>query len=402
MNAIGRRWVIWGVIGVALVAGLVYAFQPQPTPVDFATVVRGPLVVTVDEEGETRVRDVFVVSAPVAGRVRRIEVEVGDPVSAQQTAVAELEPIDPAFLDLRSEALAEAALRAAEANKALAEAELSEAEAEFEFAGTEIQRARRLRKTQMISESALDDAERRFKTTRATVATAKARLQVRIFEFERARAQLLSPVQTQSTTGALEYVPLLAPVDGKILRVLHESEGVVEAGDPLVEIGDPTDLEIVVDFLSSDAVKIAPGQRVIIEEWGGGAALSGRVRLVEPFGFTKVSALGIEEQRANVIIDFTSPRAEWQRLGHGYQVEVRVVLWEGTHVLKVPLTALFRHADEWAVFAEVDGRASHRKVKLGQRTGLEVEIVEGVDAGDRVIVSPSDRVTDGVRIRPRA
>ncbi|NIR31105.1 MAG: HlyD family efflux transporter periplasmic adaptor subunit [Gammaproteobacteria bacterium] len=402
MHAVWRRWVIWGVLGAALAAGVIYAFWPQPIPVDLATVVRGPLVVTVNEEGETRIRDVFVLSAPVAGRVRRIEAEVGDNVVAEQTVVAEIEPADPAFLDLRSEAVAEAALRVVEANKALAEAQLAEAEAEFEFASSELRRARRLFGTEMISQSALDDAERRYKTAQAAVATARAGLQVHLFELERARAQLVSPVQTQQAHGACACVPLLAPVDGKILRVVRESEGVVEAGDALIEIGDPTDLEIVVDFLSSDAVKIGPGQRVIIEEWGGDKALSGRVRLVEPFGFTKISALGIEEQRTNVIIDLTSPLGEWQRLGHGYQVEVRVVLWEGTEVLKLPLTALFRHGGEWAVFVEKQAHARLRTVKIGRRTGLEAEIVAGVSSGDRVIVSPSDRITDGVRIRPRA
>lgn len=401
MNPAWRRWLIWSLLCAALVAGLAYAFLPQPIPVDLATVVRGPLVVTVDEEGETRVRDVYVLSAPLAGRVRRIEAEVGDRIVAEQTVVAEIEPIDPAFLDVRSEAQAQAALRAAEANKALAEAELGEVEAEFEFAQAELQRAQRLIEAQTISEQALDDAERRYKTTRAAVATARARFQVRRFELQRAQAQLMSPVHAQAGHGACECVPLLAPVHGKILRVLHKSEGVVEAGEPLVEIGDPTDLEVVVDFLSTDAVKIAPGQRVIIEEWGGGMALSGRVRLVEPFGITKVSALGIEEQRVDVIIDFTSPPADWQRLGHGYQVEARVVLWQGTDVLKLPLTALFRSGDEWAVFVEEDRRARLRVVKVGRRTGLEAEIIEGVDPGDRIVVSPSDRISDSVRIHSR-
>lgn len=402
MDAVWRRWIVWGVLGAALAAGLVYAFRPQPIPVDLATVARGPLIVTVDEEGETRVRDVFVLSAPVAGRALRIDAEVGDAVVAEQTVVAEIEPIDPAFLDLRSETQARAALRASEANKTLAEAELVEAEAEFEFAVSELERARRLRKTKTISERDLDDAQRRYKTSRAAVATVKARLQVRIFELQRAQAQLMSPVHTQAAHGACECVPLLAPVNGKILRILHKSEGVVEAGDPLLEIGDPEDLEIVADFLSSDAVRISPHQRVIMEQWGGGEPLSGTVRLVEPFGSTKISALGIEEQRVNVIIDFTSPRPDWQRLGHGYQVEVRVVLWEGTDVRKVPLTALFRHGNDWAVFAEEEGRARLRTVEVGRRTGLEAEVIGGLESGERVVISPSDRITEGVRIRPRA
>lgn len=402
MSAAWRRWSIWGVLGVVLVGSLVYAFRPQPITVDLAEIARGPMVVTADEEGETRVRDVFVLSAPVAGRALRIDAEVGDVVVAEQTMVAEIEPQDPAFLDVRSEAQARAALRAAEANRDLAAAVLVEAEAELEFAESEVERNRRLRRSNTISERELDEAERRYKTARATVATARAGLQVRVFELERAQAQLMSPVHTKPSADACDYcVPLLAPVNGRILRVLRKSEGVVEAGTPLVEIGDPEDLEIVVDFLSSDAVKITPGQRVIIEEWGGGAPLAAQVRLVEPFGFTKVSALGIEEQRVNVIMDFTSPPAEWRRLGHGYQLEVRVVLWEGADVTKVPLTALFRSGDDWAVFVEEDARASLRVVRIGRRSGREAEIVQGVDAGDRVVVSPSDRVTDGVRIRPR-
>ena len=212
----------------------------------------------------------------------------------------------------------------------------------------------------------------------------------------------MSPVHTRASHDLCECVPLLAPVHGRILRVLHKSEGVVEAGEPLIEIGDPADLEVVVDFLSSDAVRIKPGQRVIVEQWGGGAALSGRVRLVEPSGFTKISALGIEEQRVNVIIDFTSPPSDWQSLGHGYQVTVRVVLWEGSDVRKLPLTALFRHGDQWAVFVEQDGRARLRVIELGQRTGLEAEVIEGVEPGERVVLSPSDRISDGVRIRARA
>ncbi|MDX1431083.1 MAG: HlyD family efflux transporter periplasmic adaptor subunit [Gammaproteobacteria bacterium] len=401
MSTASRRWVIWGAMAAIVVAGLVFAFRPQPVPVDLADVTRGPLVVTVDEEGETRIRDVFVLSAPVAGRVRRIEVEVGDAVIAERTVVAEIEPADPAFLDPRSEAQARAALSAADAAKELAEAELVEAEVELEYATTEVERARRLIRSKTISQRELDEAERRFKTARAAVDTARAALQMRGFELERARAQLMSPVQTQSAHGLCECVPLTAVVDGRILRVLRESAGVVQAGDPLVEIGDPEDLEIVADYLSSDAVKIVAGQRVIIEEWGGEGALDGRVRLVEPFGFTKVSALGIEEQRVNVIIDFTSPREDWRRLGHGYQVEIRVVLWEGEEVLKLPLTALFRHGTDWAVFVADDGRARRQVVQLGRRAELEAEVVQGLEPGDRVVLSPSDRISDGVRIRSR-
>lgn len=401
MTATQRRGLLWGTIAASLVGALIYAFRPQAVAVDEVIVERGELVVTVDEEGETRIRDVFVISAPVTGWVKRIEAEVGDAVVAGATVVAEIEPIDPAFLDLRSETQAEADLNVAQANRALAAAELEQARAEYEFAQTELERARKLVAGATISQQALDDVERRARTTRAALATARARQQVRDFELARAEAQLLSPRESRAARGTCECVPLTAPVDGRVLRLVHESEGVVAAGTALMEIGDPSDLEIVVDFLSVDAVQIEPGQRVIIDQWGGGAALTGRVRRVEPSGFTKISALGIEEQRTNVIIDITSPAAQWQRLGHGYQVETRVVLWEGRDVLVVPLTALFRHGDAWAVFVIDGGRARLRQVQLGRRNGFDAEVRDGLARGEQVILSPSDRVSDGVRVEPR-
>ncbi len=396
-----RRLALWGVLLLGLAAGLAFAFWPRPVPVDLAPVVRGHLVVTVDEEAETRVRDVFVLSAPVGGRLRRIDSDVGDRVIAGETVVARIEPADPAFLDVRSESQAEAAVLAAEAGQMLARAELAEAQAELEFARSDVERARQLIRSNTISRRAHDEAERLFKTRQASVETAAAGLKMRQFELTRARARLVSPVETQALHGNCDCVSILAPVSGHILRLVRESEGVVRAGDPLVEIGDPGDLEIVSDLLSSDAVKVAPGQRVVIDDWGGETQLAGVVRRVEPYGFTKVSALGIEEQRVNVIIDIAADPDLWRRLGHGYRVEVRIVLWEGQEVLKVPLTALFRDGDEWAVFVEQSGRALRRRVALGHRSGLEAEIVSGLDEDLRVILHPSDRIVDGLAISAR-
>jgi HlyD family secretion protein len=212
----------------------------------------------------------------------------------------------------------------------------------------------------------------------------------------------VSPVETHGQDGTRERVALVAPVTGRVLRVPNDSARVVTPGEPLLEIGNPHDLEIVVDLLSSDAVRVAPGQRVIVDGWGGEAPLAGRVRRVEPFGFTKISALGIEEQRVNVVIDFTSPPEQWEGLGHGYQVDVHIVLWEEADVLKVPLTALFREGDGWAVFAAADGRARRRTVRLGRRTGLEAQILDGLAAGERVVVHPGERVVEGVRIESRS
>ena len=401
MSVAARRTVFWGLLLLVLAAGLVYAFRPQPVPVDLVRVERGPLVVTVSEEGETRVRDVFAISAPIAGRARRIEIEVGDPVKADQTVVAEIEPIDPAFLDVRSEAQARAAVRTAEAASDLAKAELDRAQADLVFAEQEVKRSRRLIRDDTIAQRRLDEDERAYKTAKANLATARAALDMRGAELERARAELLSPLQARGLQPSCPCVPVTAPVSGRVLQVIHESEGVVSAGEPLIEIGDPEDLEIVADLLSTDAVKVEAGQRVMVEEWGGGALLNGRVERVEPFGFTKVSALGIEEQRVNVIVDFTDPAERWKRLGHGYQLEVRIVLWESDDVLRVPLSALFREGGDWAVFVEREGRAEKRLIKPGRQNGLESEILEGLEAGERIVLYPSDRVVEGVGLAAR-
>jgi HlyD family secretion protein len=396
-----RRLVFWGVIVAFVAVGLVFAFRPQAVAVDESRVTRGSLVVTVEDEGRTRVHDIYVLSAPVTGRMRRIDLHVGDAVTALETVIAEIEPIDPAFLDPRSEAQARADVRAAESAEKLARAEVEMAQAELDFAHREFDRARELIQQSTISQRELDTAERNYRTRRASLLTAQAALDRSAYQLERARAQLLSPADTPRGGADCACIALRSPVDGEILQLRQQSEGVVVASTPLVEVGDPRDLEIAVDLLSADAVKVEPGQRAIIDGWGGDAPLEGRVRLVEPFGFTKVSALGIEEQRVNVIIDLVSPRDEWTRLAHGYQVDARIVLVERNDVLKVPLTALFRDGAEWAVFADVDGRAKLRRVLLGQRNGIEAEIAEGLDDGDRVVLHPSDRVADGVRIVPR-
>jgi HlyD family secretion protein len=325
---------------------------------------------------------------------------VGDPVVANETVLAQIEPGDPSFLDPRSEAQARAMIQAAEAARDLATAAVQDADAQYEFARAEYARMQELVVEGSVSKRDLDSAERDYKARRAGLGTARAALQVRNYELELARAQLVSPLQTQGPQEECECIPITAPVSGRILQIVDRSERVVREGDMLMQIGDSTDLEIVVDYLSMDAVKIEAGQRVIIENWGGNVLLEGRVRLVEPFGFLKISALGIEEQRVNVIIDFANDKG-WERLGHGYQVESRVVLLEADAVLTVPLTALFRDGEHWALFIEEDGRARLRHVEMGQRNGVIAEIGDGLEAGNRVVVHPSDRITDGVRIASR-
>jgi len=395
-----KRILMWGVILGILVVALAFSFRPRPVMVDLFEIQPGPLVVTLDEEGETRVHDVYSLSAPVAGRMQRIDWHVGDPVTANATVVAKIEPVDPVFLDARSEAQVRATIQASEAARELAKAQVRDAQAQYEFARAEYTRMQELVVEGSVSRRDLDSAERDFKARRAGLETARAALQVRNFELELARASLVSPRETQQPREDCDCIPITAPVSGSILQITNRSGRVVREGDVLMQIGDPRDLEIVVDYLSMDAVKIEAGQRVMIDNWGGDAPLEGRVRRVEPFGFLKVSALGIEEQRVNVIIDFASDEG-WERLGHGYQVESRVVLWEADDILAVPLTALFRIDDGWGLFVEDQGRARLRRVDLGQRNGVVAQIRDGLQAGDSIVSHPSDRVVDGVRIASR-
>ncbi len=364
-----KRLTFWGPLALALALVLAWLFRPAAVPVDLVAVDRGPLTVSVSDEGETRVRDMYVVSAPVPGRMQRIELEAGDAVVADQTLVARIEPSDPSFLDVRSAAEARANVDAAAAARTHAEAQVRRAQAELDFARAEYERIRALARSHTVSENELDSAQRRARTSEAALAEAQAERKVRESEYQVARARLLAPGAARQRVADCDCVSVYSPVSGQVLRIVNESEGVVASGTPLVEVGNPGLLEVVVDLLSADAVRVEAGQRVIIEAWGGDQPLDGVVQRVEPFGFTKVSALGIEEQRVNVVIDITSPRERWERLGHGYRVEPRIVLWESSDVLRVPLSALFRQGDKWAVFVEQGGRAELREVEIGQGNG---------------------------------
>jgi HlyD family secretion protein len=401
MSATNKRVIIWAMLTGLVALGLLLAFRPQAVLVDLTSVQPGSMAVFVADEGYTRVHDMYELSAPVAGQVQRIQVHAGDAVVAGETVVAQIEPGDPSLLDPRSEAQARAALQTAESALDLARAEVKQAEAEMEFAESEWRRANDLLASGMISRRDFDDAERAHKAGKADLDTARAGFQMGLFELEQVRTQLLSPGEARQARGDCECIPIMAPVSGRVMRIPNPSARVVGAGEVLMEIGDPESLEVVVDFLSIDAVLISPGQEVIIDEWGGAKPLAGRVRMVEPFGFTKVSALGIEEQRVNVTIDFTDPIKQRQRLGHGYQVQARVQIWKADSVLTVPLTALYRIDQGWAVFVSEDGRAHSRPVRIGQRNGLVAEVAEGLQPGDQVLTHLSDRVTEGVRVRQR-
>lgn len=393
-----RRATFIGGTVLLFAALLLWSFRPQPVPADFAPVTRGTLSVTIDDEGETRVRNVYVVSAPVAGRVERITLEVGDPVIAGETVVAVFQPQDPALLDVRS-------LSEAEAGVGLAEAEQARARAELDFARQELTRAERLAKEGTIAAATLDRARLQLRTAQAAFNQASAAAAKRRADLQTASAAMASAGNGGKADETVRNVPVRAPVSGRILKRMQVSAGLLGAGTPILEIGDPADLEIVTDLLSTDAVKVREGHEVVIDDWGGPHPLKGAVRRIEPFGFTKVSALGVEEQRVNVVIDIASPHADWAVLGHGYRVMTRIVTHRAENVPKVPVGALFRTGADWSVYSvEGNGRrgtARLRTVTLGARNTLEAEIAQGLAENDLVIVYPSDQVADGVRVAVR-
>ncbi|HTF35569.1 MAG TPA: HlyD family efflux transporter periplasmic adaptor subunit [Myxococcota bacterium] len=401
-----RAGALWdkrlGAVAAIAVAALLFAWLARPAPirVDIAKALRGPLLVTVDEEGETRVRHEFVVAAPVSGRLQRIELEEGDSV-VEGAVVAR---IDVAPLDPRTRAEAQARLEAAQAAKREAEAKVAEAEAALTQARRAQRRAAELARAGTLSDRAREEAELSTTSRAKELEAAQFASHAAEHEVERARAALLSGGSdaAASSPGAGDErgerdtaVDVRAPVRASVLRVLEKSERVVAVGTPLLTLGDTRQLEIVVDVLSADAVKVTPGAEVRIESWGGEGALRGTVRRIEPAGFTKVSALGVEEQRVNVIIDPVDPPPA---LGHGYRLEARIVVWEADDVLSVPVSALFRCGTGWCTFVVEGGRARRRELDPGHRSAARVEITHGLRSGEEVILHPTDRVTDGVRV----
>ena len=383
-------------ISVAVVAGLLaVALWPKTVPVEVGTIARGPLVVTVDEEGTTRVRERFVVSSPVAGRVLRIELEPGDAVKRGQV-VARIRAETPPLLDERTRAEGQAAIESARAALGRARADEQRGRATLAHLQREVTRVRGLVQAGALSTQELEARETEAKVAGESVNAAVFAVQAATSELQRAQARL-APSHPEA---AGRIVSVTAPVSGVVLKRMRESESIVPAGDPLIEIANPQRLEIVADLLSTDAVRVKPGARAIIEQWGGDKTLDARVRRIEPAGFTKISALGVEEQRVNVILDFVDPATAWAALGDAFRVEVRVVLWESPSVLLAPTSALFRVGDSWAVFIVDADRARRALVTLGHQTGQQAEVVSGLSEGARVILHPVDTLTDGARVKP--
>jgi HlyD family secretion protein len=376
--------------GVVLTA---LALRPRAVGVDAAEVVVGPLIVNIEESGRTRVKDRYVVSAPTTGRLSRLWLEPGDVVTEGDT-LAEISPSFSPLIDQRSRAEAEARLGAARSALGQARVRLARAVAAREQAERELERAHKLGSAGALSPREVEIAEFELRIQVEEVTSGEFTVKVAGEEVRLASAAL----DQRDGNPERYHIDVLAPASGRVLRVLQESAGLVQAGTPLVEVGDPAALEVVVDLLTTDAVHVTPGTPAAIVGWGGDRELAARVTRVEPSGFTRPSALGVDEQRVNVILGFSDPRSEWASLGDGFHVEARLVLWRGDQVLQVPTLAVFRQGGGSAVFSIEDDRARLLPVAIGHRGDMQVEVVSGLSPGDSVIVHPGDRVKDGVRV----
>ncbi|QKV18840.1 efflux RND transporter periplasmic adaptor subunit [Oricola thermophila] len=390
--------------GLAALTGLLYVtFRDDPVPVDIVSAKRDVMRVTVDADGKTRIKDIYEVSAPIAGTAQRSPVAVGERVVGGETVVAVVRPAEIGFLDARTRVQAEAAVREAEAALQAADTSVRQAEEELNYAITQYSRIQTLVDRGVASLTQLEDAAQIKALREAALDAARANRAASESALERARAALIEPGLMQD--GEVDEnccVPILAPADGVVLDIVNVSERPVQAGTPLLSIGQPDNLEIVADILSSEAVRIEEGAPALVERWGGEETLHARVREIEPAARTKVSALGIEEQRVDVTLDFENGEIAGKGLGNGYAVFVRIIVWEGSDVLQVPVSALFRADGEWALFIYDEGVARQVPVEIGRRSGLMAEIVSGVEEGTMVITHPSDRVADGVDVVDRS
>ncbi|MEO0363327.1 MAG: HlyD family efflux transporter periplasmic adaptor subunit [Pseudomonadota bacterium] len=389
-----------GLAVLAVAAGaFVWAFREPPVPVDLATVDRGDVVITVTEDGVAQIREVFTISAPAPGRMLRAPLEVGDLVMRRETIVAVIEPQMPGFLDARQRREAQAEARAAAAAVRLAEAEVARADAEIRYWTAELERNRTLVARNAIAAKTLEQTQLELDVREAAAAQARAGLVVRREDLARAEAALIPPEDDERRSDCCLNVT--SPTSGRVLEVYAESATVVATGQPLLDVGDPGDLEVIVDVLSDDAVRIAAGQKALIEDWGGAAPLEGVVRRVYPAGFEKISALGIEEQRVDVAIDLVGEAAARRRLGHEFRVVARIEVERRDEVLRAPLSALFRDDGSWSVFVAEGGAAALRSVDVGARDERHAEILSGLTEGETVVLYPSDRLSDGRRVERR-
>lgn len=399
MNHSLRRKVFVGGVVLIVVLLLIYGFLPKTQEVDIAAVKRGPLQITIEEEGRTRLKDRFTISAPTAGYMRRINAKVGDAVRKGQM-IATLEPLHSQALDPRSRAAAQAAVISAAAALKAAQERERVATADEGYVEQRRERLKALYDKGAIARDQFDQIDSETKKAQALKESAAAEVNVAGAELEKAKITLqnFSAVKQEGLRNAVQVT---APLSGSIFRIYRESEGAVNMGEPLMDIGDVKNLEVRVEVLSSDAVKIKPGMQILFKRWGNDEPLSGKVRLVEPAGFTKISSLGVEEQRVLAIADITSPPEQWQALGDAYRLETHFIIWEGQNILQVPASALFRRGDKWAVFVDEKGKARSRIVEVGRRNGLAAEILSGLKEGEKVLAYPDDTISEGTKVRAR-
>lgn len=393
MKRVWWRRILIGLVALAIAGGIAYALRPQPVLVDLAIVTRGALRVSINEDGVTRIRERYTISAPLAGRLLRVGLDPGDNVQQGQLLLI-IEPSDPSLLDARSRAEAAARVNAARSAVNEAQAELARSAATLQSAQRDYDDQKELMSRGATTAEELDDAELLLQVRTQEHASARFAMQVAQFQLELAEAALIHTADPANGKPNDVRLEITAPCNGRVLRLFRESEVYVSAGDPLLAFGDTNDLEMVVDVLSTDAVSVTPGDRVLIEHWGGSQPLNGRVRVIEPAAFTKVSSLGVEEQRVNIIIDFTDPPIARMGLGDGFRVEAQIIVWEKEDILMAPSSAVFKTDENWSVYRVQGGRADLTPIRIGQRNGQHVQILIGLAVGDAIVTYPSDAVHD--------
>ncbi len=392
------KTLIWGTLACALLVVGTFTLFPKPIEVEVATAALNALRVTVQEDGKTRIREKYIVSAPVAGRISRIELNAGDPCH-EQTLLAVILPSDPAILDARAQAEALARVQAAEAAMQRAQSSVEQATIDNELKQSKYERAQNLLPARAISQDEYELIKSEFLASTQAIKTARFDVDISTYERDMARAAVNQFKEPQDSTSA-EPFEIFAPISGRVLRVFEESSTVVTVGEPLIELGDPGDLEIEIDVLSTDAVRIKPGAELTIEHWGGDAPLHGYVRLIEPSAFTKISSLGVEEQRVNIIADFDEPPERLTRLGDGYRIEAKITTEEIEQALLIPNSALFRYQREWHVLAIDGNQARLQLLEIGLQNDTHTQIITGLTPDQQVIVYPSDTIKPGVRVKP--
>ena len=399
MNNLLRRKLFIAGFSLLVIALIVYGFMPKRQEVDLISVQRGDFQVAIEEEGRTRLKQRYTVSAPTAGYMRRVNLEVGDPVKKGQNLVV-LEPLRSQPLDPRSHAQAQLSVSAAQAALEAAIEKERAAKSDAEFAERRLERMTNLFSKGYIAKDQYEQSETETKKARSYNLSAKAAVDMARADLEKAKTNLQN-FSVPKNIGKQSLVHLNAPASGAVFRLYRESEGAVNIGEPIMDIGNQKDLEIRAEVLSSDAVRIKPGTRVLFKRWGQDEILQGVVRVVEPGGFTKISSLGVEEQRVMIIADITSGHEKWQALGDGYRLEAHFIIWEGKDILQVPASALFRQGGQWAVFVAERGKARKRAVEIGQRNGLAAQIISGLSEGEKIVAYPDDAISDGARIKQK-